>query len=501
MGLQIYNTLVKDKVEFKPLKEGEVSIYVCGPTVYDFLHVGNFRGPVFFNLVRNWLEKKGYKVRYVSNFTDIDDKILARSLKENVDSLVISERYIGEYKTDFQNLGLRAHDLNPKVTEHLGDIETMIAKLIENGKAYEVDGEVLYAVRSFADYGKLSRRDIDDMRTGTRVEPGEKKRDVLDFALWKPAKPGEQSWPSRWGAGRPGWHIECSAMVKAIFGDTIDIHGGGMDLIFPHHENEVAQSEGASGKPFVKNWMHWNMINFGERKMSKSVGNVRTAREFLKQYNAEIYKFMILSVHYRSISDFSDQGIERAIAGLARAYSAMAHAERLLTAAGEVHDKAEPLIAVLEKLRVTSKNGAGLADTMVKASEKLGLALDDDFNTPEAFAEIFNVIRAYNATVKPGKPGPDAFTNAKAFLVWMRETGSLFSLYQQPAVQFLTTLDDMLLQQKGLLRPEIEAKVQARWTAKQSKDFATSDKLRDELAALGISISDTAEGTRWEVAK
>lgn len=485
MGLQIYNTLVKDKVEFKPLKEGEVSIYVCGPTVYDFLHVGNFRGPVFFNLVRNWLEKKGFKVKYVSNFTDIDDKILNRSLKENVDSLVISERYIGEYKTDFQNLGLRAHDLNPKVTEHLGDIEEMIAKLIENGKAYEVDGEVLYAVRSFSDYGKLSRRDIDDMRTGTRVEPGEKKRDVLDFALWKPAKPGEQSWPSRWGAGRPGWHIECSAMVKAIFGDTIDIHGGGMDLIFPHHENEVAQSEGATGKPFVRHWMHWNMINFGDRKMSKSVGNVRTAREFLKQYNAEIYKFMILSVHYRSISDFSDQGIERAIAGLARAYSAMAHAERLLAG------------AVLEGGKVAP----ALSDTMAKGLEKLGLALDDDFNTPEAFAEVFNVIRAYNATVKLGKPNADAFANAKAFLAWMRETGVLFSLYQQPAVQFLTTLDDMLLEQKGLKRPEIEQRVQARWAAKQAKDFATSDKLRDELAALGISISDTAEGTRWEVTK
>lgn len=497
MGLKIYNTMVKDKVEFRPLKEGEVSIYVCGPTVYDFLHVGNFRGPVFFNLVRNWLEKRGYKVHYVSNFTDIDDKILARSLKENVDSLVISERYIGEYKTDFQNLGLRPHDRNPKVTEHLSDIESMIARLIENGKAYEVDGEVLYAVRSFAEYGKLSKRDIDDLRTGTRIEAGEKKRDVLDFALWKPAKPGEQSWPSRWGAGRPGWHIECSAMVKAIFGDTIDIHGGGMDLIFPHHENEVAQSEGASGKPFVRHWMHWNMINFGDKKMSKSLGNVRTAREFLKQYNAEIYKFMILSVHYRSISDFSEQGIERAIAGLARAYSAMAHAERLLF--GDKVSMAE--VGKIEAVETTGQMAQLLKDTIAKADEKMALALDDDFNTPEAFAEIFNVIRAYNSTVKPGKPSAEAMTNAKAFLSWMRGTGTLFSLYQQPAVKFLTTLDDMLLEQKGLARPEIEAKVQMRWTAKQSKDFATSDKLRDELAALGISISDTAEGTRWEVTK
>ncbi|MDX9731331.1 MAG: cysteine--tRNA ligase [Bdellovibrionales bacterium] len=484
--LKIYNTLTKNKEDFKPLKEGEVSIYVCGPTVYDFLHVGNFRGPVFFNLVRNWLEKSGYKVRYVSNFTDIDDKILARSLKENVDSLVISERYIAEYKTDYQALSLRPHDMNPKVTEHLADIESMIAKLIENGKAYEVDGEVLYSVRSFSEYGKLSKRDIDDMRTGTRVEPGEKKRDVLDFALWKPAKPGEPSWPSRWGAGRPGWHIECSAMIAALLGDTIDIHGGGMDLIFPHHENEMAQSEGASGSPFVKYWMHWNMINFGDRKMSKSIGNVKTAREFLKEYHPEIYKFMILSVHYRSISDFSEQGIERAIAGLARIYSAMAQAERvLLSAATGVSGKVVP----------------SLSDMMVKASAKLSEALDDDFNTPEAFAEIFNVVRAYNATVKPGKPSADAVASAKALSEWIREQGKVFSLYQQPANSFLTILDDMLLRQKGLERSAIDTKVSERWSARLAKDFATSDRLRDELAALGVSISDTAEGTRWEVTK
>jgi cysteinyl-tRNA synthetase len=403
---------------------------------------------------------------------------------------VISERYIAEYKTDFQNLGLRPQDANPKVTEHLPAIVEMTEKLIANGKAYEVDGEVLYSVRSFADYGKLSKRDIEDVRTGTRVEPGEKKRDVLDFALWKPAKAGEPSWPSPWGAGRPGWHIECSAMVKAIFGDSIDIHGGGMDLIFPHHENEVAQSEGASGKPFVKHWIHWNMINFGDRKMSKSLGNIKTAREFLKEFNAEIYKFMILSVHYRSVSDFSDQGIERAVSGLARAYSAMAQAERV-----------QQFFADGGAVPGGGKVAPGLSEAMSSGSAKLTVALDDDFNTPEAFAEVFNVIRAFNATVKLGKPNADALANANAFLGWIRETGKLFSLYQEPAVKFLSTLDEMLLKQKGLERATIEEKVQSRWAAKQAKDFATSDKLRDELAGLGISISDTAEGTRWEVTK
>lgn len=496
--LKIYNTLTKNKEDFKPLKDGEVSIYVCGPTVYDFLHVGNFRGPVVFNMIRNWLETKGFKVKYVSNFTDIDDRILQRSLKENVDSLVISERYIAEYKTDFKNLGLRPQDANPKVTEHLPAIVEITEKLIANGKAYEVEGEVLYSVRSFPEYGKLSKRDIEDVRTGTRVEPGEKKRDVLDFALWKPAKPGEQSWPSPWGAGRPGWHIECSAMVKAIFGDSIDIHGGGMDLIFPHHENEVAQSEGASGKPFVKHWIHWNMINFGDRKMSKSLGNIKTARDFLKEFNAEIYKFMILSVHYRSVSDFSDQGIERAVSGLARAYSAMAQAERVQqffagSAASSAAGGAAP--------QAGGKVAPGLAEAMTISSQKFAVALDDDFNTPEAFAEVFNVIRAYNATVKLGKPNAEGLANANAFLGWIRGTGKLFSLYQEPATQFLSTLDEMLLKQKGLERSLIDEKVRQRWAAKQSKDFATSDKLRDELSGLGISISDTAEGTRWEVTK
>ncbi len=487
--MKIYNTISKEKEEFKPLQEGEVSIYVCGPTVYDFLHVGNFRGPVFFNMVRNWLETKGFKVNYVANFTDIDDRILQRSLKENVDSLVISERYIREYKTDFKNLGLRPHDANPKVTEHLPAIVEMTQKLIENGKAYEVDGEVLYSVRSFNGYGKLSKRDIEDMRTGTRVQPGEKKKDVLDFSLWKPAKPGEPSWPSPWGAGRPGWHIECSAMVKALFGDSIDIHGGGMDLIFPHHENEVAQSEGASNKPFVKYWMHWNMINLGGLKMSKSVGNIRTIRDFLNEYHPEIYKFMILTVHYRSPSDFSEVGIERAVSGLARMYSALAQADRVLAGT----NAAETVFG--------GKTAPALLDAIRNANTRFFQALDDDFNTPEAFAEMFNVIRTFNSSLKPGKPTPDSQATAHAFSAWLTTHGKIFALLQENAERFLTTLDDMLLKKKGLERKAIDGKVAERWAARLAKDFAASDRLRDELLGLGIAISDSQDGTRWEVSK
>lgn len=486
MSIKIYNTLTRNKETFQPMKAGEVSIYVCGPTVYDFLHIGNFRGPVFFNLLRNWFEKRGYKVNYVSNFTDIDDRIIDKSLKEKVDSLVISERYIDEYRTDFKNLGLRPHDRNPKVTEHLKEVVEVTEALIKNDKAYVADGEVLFSVRSFPEYGKLSKRDIDDLKSGARVEPGEKKRDPLDFSLWKPAKPGEPSWPSPWGPGRPGWHIECSAMVKAIFGDSIDIHGGGMDLVFPHHENEIAQSEGVSNKPFAKYWVHWNMINFGDRKMSKSLGNTTTARAFVKEYNAEIYKFMILTVHYRSLSDFSDQGVERAVAGLARIYSAMAQAERVLAAMGGIG---------------VGKLNPALSDAMAKGREKIHLSLDDDFNTPEAFAEIFNVVRAFNATIKPGKPTADAVVNAQSLLDWIKEQGRLLSLFQENAETFLITLDDMLLRQKQIERATVDKKVAERWAARSAKDFAASDRLRDELNAMGIAISDTAEGTRWEVAK
>lgn len=333
MSLKIYSTLSRQAEEFKPLTPGEVKIYVCGPTVYNFLHVGNFRGVVFFNLVRNWLEESGYKVQYALNFTDVDDKIIAKANEIGKTANEVSELYIAEYKKDFAALGLRPHDFNPKVTEHMEGIRAVIGKLIENKVAYEVAGDVNYSVSAFEGYGKLSGRKIEDQQAGSRISVDTKKQSAEDFALWKSAKPGEVSWPSPWGPGRPGWHIECSAMIKDIFGDQIDIHGGGMDLIFPHHENEIAQSEGCTHKQFVQYWMHWNMINFGAQKMSKSLGNIVSLREFLEVNPAEVYKWMMLSVHYRSVSDFSDDSIARAVTGLARIYSALAVAETYLTRA------------------------------------------------------------------------------------------------------------------------------------------------------------------------
>lgn len=490
MALRIYDTLKHDKVDFVPITPGEVKMYVCGPTVYDFVHIGNFRGPIFFNLVRNWLEKSGYKVRFALNYTDVDDKIIDRANREGRASDEVANTYIEEYRKDYASLGLKAHEYNPKVTECMVPIVEMVDALIKRDKAYVVDGEVLYSVRSFDGYGKLSRKNIDDLQAGARVEVDRKKRDPMDFALWKPAKPGEPKWPSPWSEGRPGWHIECSAMIKSIFGESIDIHGGGADLIFPHHENEIAQSEGATGKPFVKYWMHNNMLTFGDKKMSKSLGNIKKARDFLNEYNAEILKYMMLSVHYRSLSDFSEDAIERAVSGLARIYSSLNLAERVIEVAqaGSVLPAPASVKAVQEAI--------------TKAESDIANALNDDFNTPEMFASIFNVIRAFNATVRlAGKIAPEQLRTAMMFRDWIHDQGRMMALFQQKAAEYLRLLDDMLLKKKGLERAKIDVLVAERAAVRAAKDFKKSDELRDQLSSMGIALQDTAQGTSWEVAK
>lgn len=485
MSLHIYNTATRLKEKFEPIIPGEAKIYVCGPTVYDFLHVGNFRGPIFFNLVKNWLEKSGYKTNYVVNFTDVDDKIINRANAEKVDSTEIAKKYIQEYKTDYNKLGLTQHIHNPTVTEHMDDIIDMIKRIVENGKAYVAnDGEVIYSIKSFPEYGKLSGKNLDDLQSGIRVEVSDKKKDPLDFTLWKPAKPGEPSWDSPWGKGRPGWHIECSAMSKALLGETFDIHGGGIDLIFPHHENEIAQSEGASNKPFVKYWMHWNFINFGAHKMSKSLGNVKTARSFMEQYHPEIMKYMMLRAQYRSHIDFGEDQILDAIQGLARMYSSLSLAKTMLGSEQQVVDV---------------KN---FDELLKKSNEEIAAALNDDFNTPKMFAQIFEVVRFLNSQLKRGqKVTPQVYSIAKKFTDWMREQGQLMSLLQLEPDEFLKELDNLLLNKKGLKREEVEELVQKRISARQNKDFKTSDEMRDQLAKLGIAVSDTPQGTFWEVQK
>jgi cysteinyl-tRNA synthetase len=485
MALKIYNTLTRKKEDFVPLKAGEVKMYVCGPTVYDFLHVGNFFGAIFFNLVRNWLEKSGYKVTFVYNYTDIDDKIINRAKADGVSSGDISEKYIAEFEKDFTNLHLKKHTHNPRVTEFVPQIIQFVQELIDKKKAYVLGGDVYFDVTSFSEYGKLSNKNLDDLVAGTRVEVNDKKHHVADFALWKSSKPGEPSWESPWGPGRPGWHIECSCMAHSLLGETIDIHGGGLDLTFPHHENEIAQSEARSGKTFARYWMHNNMLVFSNQKMSKSLGNVRTGRSFIEEYNAEILKFMILSSHYRSTVDFSTQQIERSIGNLARFYSSMAYASQL---------RASGL--------ALAPVPASFQEALVKAETKMAEALDDDFNTPEAMAALYEVMRLFNNLCRtPGKVKPEQQAVAEVYLPWLKRQGEIMALFQEEPIAFLKTLDDMILNKRGLTRENIDQLVVERSRARQEKNYARSDELRAELTKMGVLVADTAAGSSWEVDK
>ncbi len=492
--LKIYNTLGKKLEDFKPIVEGHVTIYVCGPTVYNLLHVGNFRGPVFFNFVRNWLEHLGYKVDYALNFTDVEDKIINKASEEKKSASEISEHYITEYKNDFMALGLRPHDRNPKVTEHMPAIVAMISDIIEAKKAYTTTGvqagsqDVNFSIADFKDYGKLSGRKPDEMQSGVRIDIDEKKKSPLDFALWKSAKEGEPSWPSPWGNGRPGWHIECSAMIKALYGDQIDIHGGGLDLMFPHHENEIAQSEAChekeSGHQFVKYWMHWNMIQFSGAKMSKSVGNVVAMRDFLKSHHAEVYKWMMLVPHYRSTAEFNDEQIHLAIAGLARVYSALALAESVTSQSSE------------------KKPDSKMATELAASWKQIEDSLNNDFGTPIAFATMFEQIRKFNSQFRRGmKVTPELSGKAQQFIDFIKKFGALLSLFQENPSKFLIALDDKLLEKLGHQRIEIDKLVGERAKIRELKDFAKADELRKQLTEMQIMVSDLPAGSFWEVAK
>lgn len=483
--LVIYNTMTRKKEEFIPLTPGEVKMYVCGPTVYDFLHVGNFFGAIFFNLVRNWLEKLGYKVTYVYNYTDVDDKIINRAKKDGVTSSELSEKYIKEFEWDYSNLKLRKHTHNPRVTEFIPQIIKFVEDLVAKGAAYVLKGDVYFDVTKFDTYGKLSNKNIEELMAGTRVDINENKKHVVDFALWKSSKPGEPAWDSPWGPGRPGWHIECSCMASSLLGETIDIHGGGLDLTFPHHENEIAQSEARSGKKFVRYWMHNNMLVFSNQKMSKSLGNVRSGRSFMEEYNGEILKFMILSSHYRSNVDFSQNQIERSIGNLARFYSSLAYAKKI-AASGL------PLTPVPKAFQ----------DATTSAEEKITSALNDDFNTPEVMAAFYEVMRLFNNLCRtPGKVKPEQQAVAEVYGAWMKKQGELMALFQEEPAQFLQKLDDMILRKRGINRDRIDQLVGERTKARTEKNYSRSDELRNELTNMGVLVQDSVEGSSWEVDK
>ena len=484
MGLTIYNTLTHEKAPFVPLEEKRVKMYVCGPTVYDLLHVGNFRGAIFFNLVRNWLEWGGHKVTYVYNYTDVDDKIINRAKKEGVEASEVSGRYIEEFERDYGALKLRPHDHNPKVTDFISKIIAFVEALIERSHAYVIDGEVFYSVESFKDYGKLSGKDLEGLEAGKRVARDEKKKNPADFVLWKPSPEGVLGWESPWGRGRPGWHIECSAMIDELLGEQIDIHGGGIDLIFPHHENEIAQGEGKSGKEYCRYWMHNNFINFqGDEKMSKSLGNVITAREFMKQYHPEVLKFLLLSVHYRSVLGLGDEKIEQTIGALGRIYSALAEAEDV---AARGTGGGRP-----------SKN---IDSAIKKADKDFEDALNDDFNTGKALAAIFELVRVFNGEKFIKRlVDPAAKAGAEAFRQWVLARGDLMALFQEPADSFLDALDDILLRMRGIERKVVEDLVAKRESARAAKDWGLADGYRDQLANLGIDVQDGKGPRAWRV--
>ena len=466
--MKIFNTMTRRKEEFVPVEEGKVKMYVCGPTVYNFIHIGNARPMIVFDTVRRYFEYKGYDVNYVSNFTDVDDKIINKAIEEHVSADEISKRYIEECKKDMEGMNIKPATKNPLATEEICGMVEMIRQLIDKGYAYEKNGTVYFRTRKFEEYGKLSHKNLDDLRSGNRtllVSGEDEKEDPLDFVLWKPKKEGEPAWESPWSDGRPGWHIECSVMSKKYLGEEIDIHAGGEDLIFPHHENEIAQSEAANGKTFAKYWMHNAFLNIDNHKMSKSLGNFRTVREISEQYDLQILRFFMLSAHYRSPLNFSAELMEASRNGLERIVNA-AENLKFLSGNAKTEDMTEKEKTDLEK-----------TEDFVKAFEA---AMDDDFNTADAIASIFDLVKYCNTTADGNSS---------------REyTEKLLSVLQK-----LTDVMGLIVNKKEeILDEDIEALIEERLAARKAKDFARADQIRDELAGKGIILEDTREGVKWK---
>ena len=469
--MQFYNTMSGKKDEFVPLEEGHVRMYACGPTVYNFFHVGNARCFVVFDMLRRYLEYRGYRVTFVQNFTDIDDKVIRRANEEGITYSELAARYIEEYFTDARGLGVKPATVHPLATDNIDMIIEIVNTLVERGHAYAVNGDVYFRTRSFRGYGKLSGQPIEDLESGARIDVSEQKEDPLDFALWKAAKPGEPSWDSPWGKGRPGWHIECSAMVRRYLGETIDIHCGGQDLIFPHHENEIAQSECCTGHAFARFWLHNGYINIDNRKMSKSLGNFFTVREVAEQYGYLPIRFFILSAHYRSPINFSREIIEQGKAALARIRNCSEDMDFFLNNAPdeELRASEEELVARFEATRTA----------MIEA-------MDDDFNTADGIAAIFDLVREINAAVHATEaPSKAAILRARAVF---DEMVGLFGLLEES-------------EGDAALIAEIEEAIAARLAAKKAKNYAEADRIRAELAARGIVLEDTPQGTKYKINK
>ena len=467
--MKIFNTLTRQKEEFVPLEPGKVKMYVCGPTVYNFIHIGNARPMIVFDTVRRYFEYKGYDINYVSNFTDVDDKIIKKAIEEGVDAQTISERYIAECKKDMEMMNVKPATVHPKATEEICGMQEMIETLIEKGHAYTAkDGTVYFRTKSFKGYGKLSHKNLEDLQSGFReikVTGEEDKEDPTDFVLWKPKKDGEPFWESPWCQGRPGWHIECSVMSKKYLGESIDIHAGGEDLVFPHHENEIAQSEAANGKPFATYWMHNAFLNIDNKKMSKSLGNFRTVREISEQYDLQVLRFFMLSAHYRSPLNFSAELMEASRNGL----------ERILTGVERLND----LLSSASEKELSGEEKKNL-ETKAELVKKFEAAMDDDFNTADAISAVFELVKLANSTA-------DADSTA-AYVKGLEDLTS----------RLCEVLGIITERKTEVLDEEIEAMIAARQQARKEKNFALADEIRGKLLDMGIVLEDTREGVKWK---
>lgn len=463
--MKIYNTLTRKKEEFVPITPGEVKMYSCGPTVYNYFHIGNARPFIMFDLMRRYLEYRGYKVTFVQNFTDIDDKVIKKANEENTTYDKIADRYIAEYFVDSKGLGIKPATVHPKATENIPEIIDIVSTLVDKGYAYEANGDVYFRTRAFKEYGKLSHQPLEDLEAGARIDVREHKEDPMDFALWKAAKPGEPSWDSPWGKGRPGWHIECSAMARKYLGETIDIHSGGVDLCFPHHENEIAQSECANGKPFAHYWMHNAFLNVDNQKMSKSLGNFFTVRDAAKVYGYDAIRFFMVSAHYRTPINYSQESLEQAQASLARINAAISNLRFLSEKAadGEMTEKEKVSAASLEDYK-----------------KRFCDAMDDDLNSADAVSVIFELVREAN-TVSGEKNVTKAY--AARALAMIDELCGVLGICQGG--------------EEDNVDQEIEELIAKRQEARKAKNFAEADRIRDELKAKGIILEDTPQGVKW----
>ncbi|MGL5244631.1 MAG: cysteine--tRNA ligase [Sarcina sp.] len=463
--MKVYNTLTKKKEEFIPLVPNEVKMYVCGPTVYNFFHIGNGRTFIVFDTIRRYFEYRGFKVDFVQNFTDIDDKMINKANEENTTVKEIGDRYIKEYYQDSDALNIERATVNPRATEYISDIIKFVKGLVDKGYAYEVNGDVYFSTKKFQGYGKLSGQNIEDLQSGARISIDERKQDPMDFAIWKAQKPGEPAWKSPWGMGRPGWHIECSCMAKKILGDTIDIHAGGSDLAFPHHENEVAQSEALTGKTFANYWLHSAFVNVNNQKMSKSLNNFFTAREILEKFDADVIRFLMLSAHYRQQLNFSEDLLYSAKAAVDRIYNAIGNLENLIEESSR------------EKMNDEEKT---YLNSLLKYKNKYIEKMNDDFNTADAITSIFDLIKDVNIniTINSSKELAEEALNL------IRELGIPLGILQKST--------------KSSLEDEIEELIEQRQQARKNRDFSLADKIRDDLKARGIVLEDTPQGIRWK---